>query len=85
MGWDSTKKDCLDRLAKINALEVIPVRSASNGVADPPRDTSDDVERANIRERVGLTYEQLCRTVKEGLVAAPVWRRSSQSRPSQMS
>jgi hypothetical protein len=32
----------------------------------------DEAERAGIRERVGLTYERLCQTVKEGLVAEMV-------------
>ena len=50
-------------------MEVVAIRGESNGVADGPKDSTDDVERAGIRARVGLTYEQLCQTVRDGLVA----------------
>lgn len=51
-----------------NSLEVIPTKVLTDGVEEV-KDSLDDVVRGEIRERVGLTYERLCQTVKEGLVA----------------
>ena len=51
-----------------NAIEVIPDKTLSNGVEEFV-DGESDAERDAIRKRVGLTYEALCKTVRDGLVA----------------
>ena len=56
------------RIVKKNAIEIVPVRTLSNG-EEEVKETNEDVEKEKIRKRVGLTYELLCQTVKEGLVA----------------
>jgi hypothetical protein len=59
---------CAKRIVKKNSIEIIPQKVLSNGVEEI-KDSNDDVQRQEIRERVGLTYEQLCKTVRDGLVA----------------
>ena len=50
------------------ALEIIPSRVLTDEVEEI-KDSSEDVERARIRKRVGLDYETLCKTVRDGIVA----------------
>lgn len=53
---------------KKKCIEVIPSKILSNGVEEV-KDSTEDLERAKIRKRVGLDYETLCRTVRDGIVA----------------
>lgn len=52
-------------------IEIIPTKTSTDGIMDI-KDSTDEAERAAIRERVGLTYEELCKTVKQGLTAEVV-------------
>ena len=61
-------KKGLVRRPKNSAVEVIPTKVLSDG-EEIIRDSDEDVKRKEIRERVGLTYERLCQTVRDGLVA----------------
>ena len=49
-------------------IEVIPGRVATDGIEEY-KDGEDEAERKAIRERTGLTYEELCKTVRAGIVA----------------
>ena len=59
------------RIVKRNTIEVIPQKVLSGNVEEV-RDSNEDIERAEIRERVGLDYERLCKTIADGLVAETV-------------
>ena len=56
------------RKGKGKVLEVMPTKKGSGGAVEVV-DGDEEVVRAEIRKRVGLTYEQLCQTVRDGLVA----------------
>lgn len=49
-------------------IEVIPTKVATDGIEEY-KDGEDEGERKAIRERTGLTYEELCKTVRAGIVA----------------
>ena len=61
------KKKGLLKISR-SAIEVVPEKVLSNG-KEEIKDSNEDIKRQEIRERVGLTYERLCQTVKDGLVA----------------
>lgn len=49
-------------------IEIIPTKVATDGIEEF-KDGEDEGERKAIRERTGLTYEELCKTVRAGIVA----------------
>lgn len=57
-----------NEIRKGKVLEVVPSRTMSDG-REEFKDGEGDVEKAAIRKRVGLTYEKLCKTISDGLVA----------------
>jgi hypothetical protein len=81
MGWDEInkrKKRIVKSAGKVILPQEVPPREVVlptlkkaliPEVVKKPVGENEEVHRAMIRERVGLTYENLCKTVKDGLEA----------------
>lgn len=64
----------LVKTGKSKEIEIIASKTSTTReiTSEDVRDSDDDRVRGEIRERVGLTYERLCQTVRDGLVAEMV-------------